>query len=109
MADDLNKPYEYPFEMPSESAVKFSDGAIEGKPPGVPSSYARGGSTRWTPEAIAEVHALSQLGRYQVRGFNTFNNVSELTAYISKKPIKNGNILIKGSRGIQLEKVLEFL
>ena len=41
--------------------------------PGVPSSYDEGGSTRWTPDAIAEVHALAQLGRYQVRGYNTFN------------------------------------
>ncbi len=76
MADDLNggdAPYEYPFEMPSEDAVKFGDGAIQGRPPGVPSSYDQGGSTRWTPDAIAEVHALSQLGRYQVRGYNTFN------------------------------------
>ena len=32
-----------------------------------------GGSTRWTPDAISEVHALAQLGRYQVRGYNTFN------------------------------------
>ena len=73
MANDLDKSYEYPFEMPSESAIKYSDGAIEGRPPGIPRSYERGGSTRWTPEAIAEVHALSQLGRYQVRGYNTFN------------------------------------
>ena len=45
----------------------------QGRPAGVPSSYDRGGSTRWTPEAISEVHALAQLGRYQVRGYNTFN------------------------------------
>ncbi|MXW47543.1 MAG: FMN-binding glutamate synthase family protein [Gammaproteobacteria bacterium] len=32
-----------------------------------------GGSTRWTPDAIAEVQALAQLGRYQVRGYNCFN------------------------------------
>ena len=74
MADDMtDTPYQYPFEMPAEADVKFGDGAIQGKPAGVPSSYAEGGSTRWTPEAIAEVHALSQLGRYQVRGYNTFN------------------------------------
>ncbi len=71
MADDLT--YEYPFAMPSEEAVAFSDGAIDGRPAGVPSSYDEGGSTRWTPEAISEVHALAQLGRYQVRGYNTFN------------------------------------
>lgn len=36
----------------------------------------------------------------------TFKQVKELCAYLKSKPIKNGNILIKGSRGIQLEKVL---
>ena len=73
MADDMSNSYQYPFEQPSEDAVRFRDGAIEGRPAGVPSSYDEGGSTRWTPEAISEVHALAQLGRYQVRGFNTFN------------------------------------
>ena len=73
MADDLNPGYQYPFDMPSEESVAFKDGAIEGRPAGVPSSYAEGGSTRWSPEAISEVHALAQLGRYQVRGYNTFN------------------------------------
>lgn len=73
MADDLNEPYEYPFELASEDEIKFSEGAIKGRPAGVPSSYDEGGSTRWTPDAIAEVHALAQLGRYQVRGYNTFN------------------------------------
>jgi methylamine---glutamate N-methyltransferase subunit C len=73
MADDLNAPYQYPFPQPSEDAVRFRDGAIPGRPAGSPASYAEGGSTRWTPEAISEVHALAQLGRYQVRGFNTFN------------------------------------
>jgi glutamate synthase domain-containing protein 2 len=58
---------------PSEELVKFGDGAIPGRPAGVPSSYAEGGSARWTPEAISEVHALAQLGRYQVRGYNSFN------------------------------------
>ena len=73
MADDISEAYEYPFDMPSEDDVKFGDGAIPGRPAGVPSSYDEGGSTRWTPEAISEVHALAQLGRYQVRGYNTFN------------------------------------
>jgi len=73
MADDLKTGYQYPFEMPSEDAVAMRDGAIEGLPVGVPSSYQEGGSTRWTPEAISEVHAMAQLGRYQVRGYNTFN------------------------------------
>lgn len=39
----------------------------------------------------------------------TFNNVDELSNFIRNSPIKNGNILIKGSRGIQLEKILEYL
>jgi glutamate synthase domain-containing protein 2 len=73
MADDIEDPYEYPFEDATEAEVQFSDGAIDGRPAGVPSSYDIGGSTRWTPEAISEVHALAQLGRYQVRGYNTFN------------------------------------
>lgn len=73
MSDEKKAQYEYPFEMASEEEIKFGEGAIEGRPAGVPSSYAEGGSTRWTPEAISEVHALAQLGRYQVRGYNTFN------------------------------------
>ena len=73
MAHDLDKPYDFPFEEASEEAIAYSAGAIEGRPAGAPSSYDEGGSTRWTPDALAEVHALSQLGRYQVRGYNTFN------------------------------------
>lgn len=65
--------YEFPFDEASEELVQFGDGAIDGRPAGVPSSYDQGGSTRWTPEAISEAHALAQLGRYQVRGYNTFN------------------------------------
>lgn len=41
--------------------------------------------------------------------FKTFLNISELNEFLRKEPIKNGNLLIKGSRGIELEKVLEFL
>lgn len=42
-------------------------------------------------------------------GYNSFQNVNELCAYIESNKIKNGNLLIKGSRGIQLEKILEYL
>ena len=73
MADDIKAPYEYPFAEASEDLIQFSDGAITGRPAGIPSSYDTGGSARWTPEAISEVHALAQLGRYQVRGFNSFS------------------------------------
>ncbi len=72
MADDLND-REYPFGPPDEDVVAFGDGAVPGRPAGVPSSYDRGKSPRWTPEAIAEAHAVAQLGRYQIRGFSTFN------------------------------------
>lgn len=73
MANDMNDSYEYPFEMADEAEIRFGENAIDGRPAGVPGSYDEGGSTRWTPDAIAEVHALAQLGRYQVRGYNTFN------------------------------------
>lgn len=74
MADDLTQTYEFPFEPPTEDEIRFHGaGAVEGRPAGVLSSYEEGGSTRWTPEAISEVHALAQLGRYRVRGYNTFN------------------------------------
>ncbi len=72
MADDMSdRPF--PIEPPDEELVAFGDGAIPGRPAGVPSSYDRGKSPRWTPEAIAEAHAVAQLGRYQIRGFSTFN------------------------------------
>ena len=51
----------------------MQDGVIEGQPAGRVDSYEKGGSVRWTPESISEIHALSQLGRYQVRGYSTFN------------------------------------
>ena len=70
----MSKPYEYPFDRPTEEAVAMNDGAVEGRPIGVPSSYDRGQSVSWTPESISDIHALSRLGRYQIRGFNTFNN-----------------------------------
>lgn len=73
MADDLNQGYQYPFPMPDEDDVAMTDGGIAGRPAGVPSSYAEGKSIRWTPESISQVHALSRLGRYQIRGFTTAN------------------------------------
>jgi UDP-N-acetylmuramoyl-tripeptide--D-alanyl-D-alanine ligase len=39
----------------------------------------------------------------------TFQDVSTLCIHLTRNPIKNGSVLIKGSRGIQLEKVLDFL
>ncbi len=41
--------------------------------------------------------------------FRCFEKVDDLCQLLEKDPIKNGNVLIKGSRGIKLEKVLEYL
>jgi len=41
--------------------------------------------------------------------FHNFENVSELIDYVTKNPLRNNYILIKGSRGIKLERVLSFL
>jgi len=68
MADDLTS---VALEA-DEDLVAFGDGAVEGRPAGVPSSYASGKSPRWTSEVIADIHAKAQLGRYQLRGFSTF-------------------------------------
>jgi UDP-N-acetylmuramoyl-tripeptide--D-alanyl-D-alanine ligase len=38
-----------------------------------------------------------------------FDNVNALCEYLKKKPVKGYDILIKASRGIQLEKVVEYL
>ena len=74
MADDLTHGYRYPFDPASEDAVAMRDGAAPGRPAGVPGSYDTGGSPRWSPETIANVHAMAQLGRYQLRGYSTFNH-----------------------------------
>jgi glutamate synthase domain-containing protein 2 len=55
-----------------EDLVMFGDGADPNRPTGVASSYEEGRSTRWTRETIADIHAKSQLGRYQLRGGSTF-------------------------------------
>jgi glutamate synthase domain-containing protein 2 len=71
MADDLSAASEAMAE-PDERLVALEDGALPGVPAGVPSSYATGGSSRWSPAVIADIQAKAQLGRYQVRGFSTF-------------------------------------
>ncbi|MGD9736273.1 MAG: FMN-binding glutamate synthase family protein [Solirubrobacterales bacterium] len=71
MADDL-KPAMTAAEGVDENLVAYADGAIEGRPAGVPASYEEGGSGIWTRSAIADIQAKSQLGRYQIRGFSTF-------------------------------------
>jgi len=47
--------------------------------------------------------------RCSINSFNTFENVNELIIYLAENPINGNYILIKGSRGIQLEKVLASL
>ena len=39
----------------------------------------------------------------------TFSDVAALCTHLAQNPIKKGSVLIKGSRGIQLEKVLDYL
>jgi UDP-N-acetylmuramoyl-tripeptide--D-alanyl-D-alanine ligase len=41
--------------------------------------------------------------------YHCFNDVSELQTYLKEHPIQNNYVLIKGSRGIKLEKVLTTL
>lgn len=119
MAHDLTKPYDYPFDVPSEEEIKYGEGAIKGRPPGVPSSYDEGGSTRWTPDTIAEVHALAQLGRYQVRGYNTFNkqmptfdDLTFVPATMTRLPLEgyrescDTTTILGGGRGL-VEKPME--
>lgn len=65
MADDLNHS--------TEDLLATQDGASPDRPVGSVSSYDRGKSGRWTPEAIAEIQATAQLGRYAIRGFSTFH------------------------------------
>ena len=70
----MKRPWEYPFGTPTEEEVSTRGDAVEGRPIGVPGSYDPGSSARWSPESIANVHAMSQLGRYQLRGYTTFNH-----------------------------------
>src|ERR1700728_1427272 len=62
MADDLN----------DVSGNGTGTGADPAALAGSPRSYSQGGSTRWTPGTIADIQAKAQLGRYQIRGFSTF-------------------------------------
>ncbi len=107
MADDLDKIYEYPFPNPSEEEVAFNDGAIRQRPAGLPSSYDEGGSTRWTPDAIAEVQALAQLGRYQVRGYNCFNKQMPTFDDLAFVPATMTRLPLEGYReNCELETIL---
>ncbi|HKI88972.1 MAG TPA: UDP-N-acetylmuramoyl-tripeptide--D-alanyl-D-alanine ligase [Draconibacterium sp.] len=78
-------------------------------------------------EYTAEEHTniLNLLKKYAVKGvflvgnvftevaknseFQTFVNVDQLCNYLENHKIEKGNILIKGSRGIRLEKVLNYI
>jgi UDP-N-acetylmuramoyl-tripeptide--D-alanyl-D-alanine ligase len=42
-------------------------------------------------------------------GFKSFSDVNKLMSFLKSEPIKGANILIKGSRGMGLEKVYELL
>ena len=68
MADDLNNGYAYPFPMPSEEDVAYSDHAVPGRPAGLPSSYEQGDSLRWTPKSLADVHAFITAHQFSFDG-----------------------------------------
>ena len=72
MADDLSIT-NTPNGLSHEDLVALRDGGSAARPAGIPSSYDHGESIRWTPKDIADVHAMSRLGRYQIRGFTTAN------------------------------------
>jgi len=59
-------------QQAAEELIAFGDGADAARPAGITSSYAEGRSSRWQREVIADIHAKAQLGRYQLRGFSTF-------------------------------------
>jgi UDP-N-acetylmuramoyl-tripeptide--D-alanyl-D-alanine ligase len=42
-------------------------------------------------------------------GFKAFENVNKLMEFLKSEPLKGNTILIKGSRGIRLEKVYDIL
>ena len=42
-------------------------------------------------------------------GFKAFENVDKLMEFLKNEPLKGNTILIKGSRGIGLEKIYELL
>lgn len=42
-------------------------------------------------------------------GFKSYNNIDEFSKYLEENPIQDSYILLKGSRGVQLEKCLELL
>jgi UDP-N-acetylmuramoyl-tripeptide--D-alanyl-D-alanine ligase len=41
--------------------------------------------------------------------FRVFGQIEELAVYIKAQPVQKGAVLVKGSRGIKLEKIVEFL
>ena len=49
---------------------------------------------------------------YKLRSTNdflSFSNLKEAENYLIKQPVENAQILVKGSRGVQLEKLLNHL
>lgn len=69
MADDLSVTNGQPA---NEDLVAMRDGASPERPAGQASSYAEAESQRWSRHTIADIHAKAQLGRYQLRGWSTF-------------------------------------
>ncbi len=60
-------------------------------------------------KGFTNVFLVGQQFKNTNQSFQTFGNVDELIAYFAEHPVKENYILIKGSRGIKLEKVLTTL
>lgn len=62
-----------------------------------------------TDKEIEKVFLIGKEFQESESNFNTFGNISEFSEYLQKHPIEGSNILLKGSRGVQLEKCLDLL
>lgn len=54
-------------------------------------------------------HFAEAVALYADKNFNVYTDVNELIDRLSDKPVKKHTILLKGSRGIQLEKAAKYL
>ncbi|MBR5720645.1 MAG: hypothetical protein IKX38_06525 [Bacteroidales bacterium] len=55
---------------------------------------------------LKEVYLVGENFSAVSRNFNTFKTTDETLAFLAEHPLKNCLVLLKGSRGMKLEKVL---
>lgn len=58
---------------------------------------------------IDTIYLVGDNFRNTENGFTCFGNVAELNVFLKENPLKDHYVLIKGSRGISLEKCIEYL